>query len=45
MIAQVTYIINLMKENGYTYNDLHPLNIGVVNTNKKFLTLLNNKIT
>jgi hypothetical protein len=44
MMAQVTYIIHLMRENGYTHNDLHSSNIGVVKTNKKYLTILNNKI-
>ena len=44
MIAQVAYIIYLMQENGYSHNDLHSQNIGVVETNKKYLILLNNKI-
>jgi hypothetical protein len=44
MMAQLTYIIHLMRENGYTHNDLHSKNIGIVKTNKKYLTILNNKI-
>jgi len=44
MMAQVTYIIHLMRENGYTHNDLHSQNIGVIKTNKKYLSILNNKI-
>ena len=44
MIAQITYILYLMNKNGYTHNDLHSKNIGVVKTIKKYLTILNNKI-
>jgi hypothetical protein len=39
--AQVLY---LMKKNGYTHNDLHSRNIGVVKTNKNYLRILDNKI-
>jgi hypothetical protein len=44
MMAQVTSIIYLMRENGYTHNDLHSKNIGVIKTSKKYLTILDNKI-
>jgi tRNA A-37 threonylcarbamoyl transferase component Bud32 len=44
MIAQISYILYLMKQNGYMHNDLHTQNIGVKKTNKKYLTLLDNKI-
>jgi len=29
MISQISYILYLMKQNGYTHNDLHTQNIGV----------------
>lgn len=44
MMAQITYTIHLMKVNGYTHNDLYSQNIGVIETNKKYLTLLDNNI-
>ena len=44
-VAQVAYIIWLMNSNGYTHNDLHGENIGVmyVNKNKK-ITIFDNII-
>ena len=44
MMSQLVYILHLMRENGYTHNDLHSENIGVIKTNKKYLKILNNKI-
>jgi len=44
MIAQISYILYLMKQNGYTHNDLHTQNIGVKKTSKKYLSILGNKI-
>ena len=34
VILQVIYICNLMKEHGYTHNDLHTKNIGIIHTDK-----------
>ena len=33
-----------MRENGYTHNDFHTQNIGVVRTNTKYMTLFGNRI-
>ena len=44
MIAQTTYIIYLMKEYGYTHNDFHTQNIGVVYTDTKYMKIMDIKI-
>ena len=44
MIAQTVYIIHLMRESGYTHNDFHSNNIGVVQTNARYMMILGNRV-
>lgn len=44
MIIQILYIIYLMEKKGYVHADLHPGNIGVIETKKKFINILGQKI-
>ncbi len=40
LIVQNAYIIYLLKSNGYSHNDLHSQNIGVIKTKKKYINIL-----
>jgi hypothetical protein len=44
IIIQLSYIIYTMNKNGYTHNDLHIYNIGVIKTSKKYITIFGYKI-
>jgi hypothetical protein len=39
-VAQISYIIYLMQKEGYTHNDLQTNNVGVINTNKEYIQIL-----
>lgn len=43
-ISQICCICYLLKNAGYSHNDFHNDNIGVLNTTDKFITLLNKKV-
>ena len=40
LIVQTAYIIWLLETETYSHNDLHSQNIGVVNTDKKYMNIL-----
>jgi len=40
LIVQNAYIIYLLQSNGYSHNDLHSKNIGVIKTKKKYINIL-----
>lgn len=40
MIVQMMYIIHLMEKKGYVHADLHPGNVGVLNTDEEFVNVL-----
>ncbi len=40
LIVQNAYIIYLLNSNGYSHNDLHSQNIGVIKTKKKYIKIL-----
>jgi hypothetical protein len=44
LFIQIIYIAYLINKEGYTHNDLHDKNIGVVYTKDKYITILNKKI-
>lgn len=44
LIIQTAHIIWLLSTEGYTHNDLHGQNIGVIYTDKQFINILNEKI-
>ena len=44
LIIQLAHIIWLLKTKGYSHNDLHGQNIGVINTKKKYINIFHNKI-
>lgn len=44
MIIQLLYIIYLMRQKGYVHADLHPGNIGVLNTKEKYIHILGHKV-
>lgn len=43
-IIQITNICYLMKKHGYSHNDLHPGNIGIKKTKKKYITIFSKRI-
>lgn len=45
LVIQRTHIIWLLSTAGYSHNDLHMGNIGVIYTKKKCINILNNKIS
>ncbi len=44
LIVQTAYIIYLMDCNGYSHNDLHSQNIGVIKTKRKYLSIFGVKV-
>ena len=40
MILQMMYIVHLMEKKGYIHGDLHPGNVGVLNTDEEFVNVL-----
>ncbi len=44
LIIQTAHIIWLLETHGYSHNDLHSQNTGVIFTDKKYINILNNKI-
>jgi serine/threonine protein kinase len=44
IIIQISYAIYLMNKHGYTHNDLHTGNIGIIYTNKKYLKIFDEDI-
>lgn len=44
LIIQTAHIIWLLDTEGYSHNDLHGQNIGVIYTDKKYINILNDKI-
>jgi serine/threonine protein kinase len=44
IIAQICYIIYLMNKNGYTHNDLHIGNIGIVYTDEEYVEIFGKSI-
>jgi len=44
IIIQISYAIYLMNNHGYTHNDLHTGNIGIIFTNKKYIKIFNEDI-
>lgn len=44
LMIQVMYIIYLINKEGYYHNDFHQGNIGIVKTDKKNITIMNQKI-
>ena len=44
MLIQLYYGLYLMHSHGYIHSDLHPGNIGIVNTTETYITILNKKI-
>lgn len=45
LFIQVVNIACLINKEGYYHSDLHPKNVGVINTNKKFVKILNKNIS
>lgn len=43
-IVQISYICFLLQIHGYTHNDLHLKNIGIIRTNNEYVTLLDKKV-
>lgn len=44
MMIQMLYIVYLMEKKGYVHADLHHGNIGVVNTKRKYIRIMGDKI-
>lgn len=44
LITQLSYAIHIMNINGYTHNDLHPKNIGIKYTKRKYVKIYDYKI-
>ena len=44
LLIQLVYIIHLLDKHGYMHGDLHTNNIGLVKTNKKYITILGKRI-
>lgn len=44
MIIQMLYIVYLIHKKGYVHADLHPGNVGVVKTKKKYINILGHSI-
>jgi hypothetical protein len=44
LIVQNAYIIYLLESNGYSHNDLHSQNIGVIKTKKKYIKILGSNV-
>jgi hypothetical protein len=45
LVIQNAHIIWLLNSHGYSHNDLHRSNIGVIYTKKKYINIFNNKIS
>jgi serine/threonine protein kinase len=43
-IIQITYVTHLMHKHGYTHNDLHPANIGIKKTKRKYIKIFSKKV-
>lgn len=44
IVIQICYAIYLMNKHGYTHNDLHNGNIGIIYTNKKYIKIFDEDI-
>jgi hypothetical protein len=44
LTIQLAYIIDLLELNGYYHNDIYELNIGVIKTNKKYISVYDEQI-
>ena len=44
LLIQIIYIVYLLDKHGYMHGDLHTNNIGLVKTDKKFITILGKRI-
>lgn len=44
ILVQLSYIIYIMNKNGYTHNDLHNSNIGIIYTKRKYLHIFDYSI-
>lgn len=44
VLIQIYYIIYILGKNGYTHNDFHINNIGVIKTKNKYIKIFNNNI-
>jgi len=44
IIVQICYAIYLMHKEGYTHNDLHPGNIGIIYTDKKYIKIFDENV-